>query len=192
MKPFDPVEEVRLLRRRLALRMQTCEQPDGLPIVQPEIETLKVASPSLLQTEPFSLEKIVAKVRETKKALAVWQRFQLRRKTPPITVFRGPIFRAPIFHGDWQFRREKRSPSVATHSLTTPHLMTPCEGTLETINAGLTALGIVGIVFGILSFSQGWTNDLSLGLQVSLSGLTVMVVGLSGRFLSSRVDSSVP
>ena len=182
MQPFDPVGEVRRLRRRLALHIQACEQPerDSLPVCQPEIEAQTIALP--LPAEPFSLEIIVEQVGEMRKTLATWQRFRQPKKTPP----------TPIFRGDRQSRRQKRlHPVEPQYLVETQYLTAPREGTLETINAGLTALGIVGIVFGILSFSHGWTSGLSMGLQVSLSGLAVIVVGLGGRFLSSQVDPSV-
>jgi len=60
---------------------------------------------------------------------------------------------------------------------------------METVNATLTALGIVGIVFGMLSFYRGWEGDLSLGSLVCTSGAAIVAIGISGRCLASRCDS---
>ena len=176
-KPFDPVEELKRLRRRLALRIQPHqlpEQKDNLPFLLPEMEARVLPLPP--QTEPFALEMVVEKVGKIKKTLAIWQQSRLSRRTP-----------LAIFRGNRQFWCKKRFPSVVEQYLTDPQ-----EGTLETINAALTALGIIGVVFGLLSFSHGWASGLSFGLQVSLSGLTVIAIGLGGRFLISRVDSAQP
>jgi len=181
MKPFDPVGELRRLRRMLALRIQAYEPSNSLvqpEIVPPEIEVQITALPLLPPTEPFSLETVAEKVSEIKKTLAMWQRVRLRRKTPPAAIFRGHR----------QFRSPRRIPTVATQYLTDSHQAAPQEGALETLNAGLTALGIVGMIFGMLSFSQGGGSDLSFGLQMSLSGLVVSGIGLGGRFLSSQTD----
>ena len=176
-KPFDPVEELKRLRRRLALRIQAYQPPekkDNLPFSLPKIEARKSVLPLPPQMEPFSLEMVLEKVGKIKKTLAVWQQSRHCRRMP-----------LAIFRGNRQFWRTKRLPSVVAQYLTDPQ-----EGMLETISAALTALGIIGIVFGILSFSHGWASDLSFGLQVSLSGLTVIAIGLGGRFLTLQVDPS--
>ena len=163
-KSFDPVGELKCLRRRLALRMHT---PESV-----EIEEKNVVS--LPQTESISFETVVKKVGDMKKMLALWQRSRFRRRTPRTNMFRG---NRPC--------RKRQIPSVVMQYLTAPQ-----EGTLETVNAGLTALGVVGITFGVLSFFRGWESDFSLGFLVSLSGLAIIAIGLGGRVLASRSDLS--
>ena len=163
-KPFDPVGELKCLRRRLALRMHTAE-----PL---EIKMQNVVP--IPQTESISLETVVKKVGDVKKMLLLWQRSRCRRRSPRTNMFRG----------NRQYRK-RQIPSVVSQYFTAPQ-----EGTLETINAGLTALGIVGVTFGVLSFFRGWESDLSLGFLVSLSGLAVIAIGLGGRLLASRSDCS--
>ena len=57
---------------------------------------------------------------------------------------------------------------------------------MEMVNATLTALGVVGIVFGISSFYRGWEGDLSLGSLVCTSGMAIVAIGIGGRCLASR------
>jgi len=174
-KPFDPVRELKRLRRRLALRMQ--QQTYAPPEIEPA-DTIPLSLPvemTVKASEPASLEMVAKKVDSIKKTLTFWQRSRFRRKSP----------RTALFRGNRQFWCKKRIPSVVTQYLTAPQ-----EGMLETINAGLTALGVVGVIFGVLNFFRGWEGDLSLGFLVSVSGLAVIGIGLSGRFLASRFDLS--
>jgi hypothetical protein len=65
--------------------------------------------------------------------------------------------------------------------VTTEFLTAPQEGTLKMLNGGLIALGIIGVVFGIVSFCRGLESDLSFGSLVCATGL-------GGRVLAARSD----
>jgi len=232
-KPFDPVEELKRLRRELALRTRIsklstekvvdppqpffhteivqveietddvtaalplhceplhCEPPCKVPCEPPPCETPSCEpSPcktppcetASLGTEPVTFETVTKKVDEMKKTLAIWQRSRLhtksgRNKKPA----RSDIFRGK--RQSWSKRawNKRRRSSTVAHYLTTPH-----EGTLETANAGLMALGIVGVIFGVLSLFRGLETDLSVGSLVCATGAAIVLIGLSGRFLASR------
>ena len=179
-KPFDPVGELKRLRRMLALRMQISQlqvKTDLPPLpTEPDTEDTPFLSfevvPSEI-TEPVSLEMMVKTVSGMQKALVLWQRSRSRRKS----------LRSNIFRGSRQFWNKRRIPLVVT-----PYFAVPQEGILETVNTGLTALGVIGIVFGILSLLRGWDSDLSLGTLISVSGLTIIAIGLGGRFIASHTD----
>ena len=163
VKTFDPVGELKCLRRKLAQRMQTLEPPENEK--KPEIIPL-------IQMESISLETVTTKVSEMKKTLLHWQRSRFRQRS----------LRSNMFRGDRRWCK-RQIPSVVTQ-----YLAAPQEKTLETLNAGLTALGVIGITFGILSVFRGWESDFSLGFLVSLSGLAVIAIGFGGRILATRSD----
>ena len=177
--PFDPVRELKRLRRRLALRIEHPETPGEthLPLFQEEIE-ISHASPQFVSPkndeclpEPVSTEAILKKVGGMKKTLAIWQRSRLRVRQP----------RNDLFRGHRKLWNQKRVSSVIAHYLDTSQ-----ESTLERVNAGLLALGVIGIVFGVLSFLRGWESDLSLGSLVCVSGAAIVAIGFGGRFLASQ------
>jgi len=211
-KPFDPVEELKRLRRELALRVQTPDNPPTETVADPppslihteivqaktiqaEIETTDIAADVALpppcaitshetappEAEPVTLETVTKKVDEIKKTLVVWQRSRLHAKSGRNTK---PV-RGDIFRGKRQSWNKRRKPSAVAQYLTTPQ-----EGTLETVNAGLMAFGIVGIVFGVLSLFRGLETDLSVGSLVCATGAAIVVIGLGGRFLASRSNLS--
>jgi hypothetical protein len=158
-KPFDPVGELKRLRRRLALRLQDSRTP--------------VEYATLPMPETISLEAVVKKVSGMKKTLAIWQRSRSRARQPHCDIFRG----------NWKVGNARQVPSVIIQ-----YLNSSKEGPLETVNAGLTALGVVGIVFGALSLFYGWESGLSLGSLVCISGTTIIAIGLTGRILASHSD----
>lgn len=163
-KPFDPVGELKRLRQRLTLRMQVSEPP--------EIEIPAVVSPSMGKpTDSDTLETVVKTVRQLKKTLTTRQRSRFRRRLlHPVFVPRKQSLDTP-----------RHIPEVVTQYLTDPQ-----ADTLEIMSAGLTAFGIMGIIFSALSFYRGWEGDFSLGSLLCFSGLTIMTIGLAGRFLASR------
>jgi len=166
VKPFDPLEELRRLRRRLAARMQ---QED----VREEICT---DTTNVSYSEPVSLGAVVNQVDCIKKSLAVLHRSRIHMKPP----YKG------IFRGGRKLEDQRQMPPAI------PRYTEPPRGEMtETVNTVLTALGIVGIVFGILSFYRGWEGDLSLGSLVCTSGAAIVAIGISGRCLASRCDLSV-
>ena len=187
-KPFDPVEEIKRLRRGLALRLQTTEPPaekiadspiSQTKIVRSVIEKKDAVSPPREmvppETESVTLESVTKKADEMKKTLAIWQHSRLRTKPIRNDIFRGNPKR-------WGKRRKRLTVSQ--------YLTTHQEGTLETVNAGLMALGIVGVVFGVLSFFRGMESDLSIGSLVCATGALIVVIGLGGRFFASHFDLS--
>ena len=183
-KPFDPVEELKRLRRGLMLRLQISKTPEeeiADPLLLQAENTAKeivTASPSknvTPETEPVSLESVLHKAGKIKKMLAFWQRSRLRAKTVRKDMFRGI-----------QKPRSEREKTM----LVDAYLTASPEGTLETVNAGLMALGIIGVVFGVLCFFRGLESDLSIGSVVCATGAAIVVIGLGGRFLASRFDIS--
>jgi hypothetical protein len=184
------VEELKRLRRELDLRAHSCEPPHekvteekaaekvaDLPprpieMVQVEMETNATVSP---ETEPISLESVMQKMGEMKKTLAVLQRSRLRTHPNRKDMFRGS--RKPLY--------KRQTPSVVARYLTTPQ-----EGTLESVIAGLMALGIIGVVFGILCVFRGLESDGTIGSLVCATGAAMVVIGLGGRLLASRFELS--
>ena len=166
-KPFEPLEELRRLRQQLALRIQRLEAPEEIvwhPF-QKEIGTNESLAP-----EPVALERVVKQIGDMKKTLAAWHRSRVRTRMP-----RDGMFRArPMFPS----RRYVPAAAVSSSELRR-------EGILENVNAGLTALGVIGVVFGTLSFYRGWENDLSLGTLVCASGSAIIAIGLVGHLLAS-------
>ena len=183
-KSFDPVEELKRLRRGLTLRLQISkpsaeEVADLLPF-QAESETKEaVPLPSgkmeLPDSEPVSFESVMQKAGEIKKTLTFWQRSRIRTKPGRNAIFRGI-----------QKVRYSRAKSLGVAQF----LTTPQEGTLKTVNAGLMALGMIAVVFGVLCFFRGLESDLSIGSLVCVTGAAIAVIGLGGRVLASRFDLS--
>jgi hypothetical protein len=179
VKPFDPLEELRCLRRRLALRLHNLEftgleftEETGFPLTQEELSTGEAPVP-----EPVSLEMVVNQVsamkKTMKKTLAIWQRSRFRAKQPRRSIFRS-------------HQRMLNKRRVST--MLAQYLDTPQKGMLEMLHAGLTALGVIGVVFGFLSYYRGWESGLSLGSLVCASGATVVAIGTAGLFLASWAD----
>ena len=169
-KPFDPLKELKHLRRRLALRIQNCEQfgKIDLPPFQEEVKSQNASLP-----ESISPESVLKQVLGMKTTLAIWQRSRLRIRSQ-----RGSMFR-----GHQRLWNKKRLPSLVIQYLNTPQ-----EGMLETVNAVLTALGMIGIVFGILSFYRGWESGLSPGSLICATGAAVVAIGLGGHFLAAFTE----
>lgn len=162
--PFDPLVELKRLRRMLELRMQqhapTPEVLDVLPF----------------PSESVSMDAVLQKVEQMKKALAVVYRSRHLKRLP-----RGGIYRIP--RQEWK----KRSATLrAVQCGEVPQAETLPEGVLDTLNAGLMALGVIGVIFGVLSFLRGMESDLSLGSLVCASGAAIVSIGLGGRLLASR------
>ena len=162
-RPFDPLEELKHLRRRLALRIQNSDSS-----LHEESKPQNVPLPV-----PASPESVLKQVVGMKTTLAIWQRSRCRTKAQHHGIFRGQ-------RRCWN---KKRLPSFVIQYLNSPQ-----EGKLETVNTCLTALGIVSVVFGFLSFCRGWESDLSLGSLVCATGAAVVAIGLGGHFLAAFTD----
>ncbi|MDR0327175.1 MAG: hypothetical protein LBI05_02640 [Planctomycetaceae bacterium] len=172
-KPFDPLGELRLLRRRLVLRLQNLECPEEIDAALSYEEDIPKNVPA---PEPVSLESVVRQVSQMKKTLAIWRRSRIRAKRQRIAIFRKRH----------NFPKNRQVSPVPTQCLDVPK-----EGKWETIQTGLLSLGVIGVVFGILSFLRGWEIDLSLGSLVCASGATIVTIGITGLFLASHSDQSV-
>jgi len=172
-KPFDPLEELRRLRQRLALRIQRLECPEEtsrLPF-QDEIGLNDSRMP-----EPVSFEMVLKQVGSMKKTLASWQRS--RSRTRPS--------RDGIFRARQKFSRQRYVPAVIVSSSGLHE-----ERILEKVNIGLTALGMIGVVFGTLSFYRSWESDLSFGTLVCVSGSAMIAISFVGHLLTSHSDFSL-
>ena len=193
-KPFNAVEELKGLRRRLALRLQTSEfteekttdpTPSRPEVCPAKIETNdivpfaldKAASPEI---EPISLESVMEKTSNMKKTLVIWQRSRIHAKQ-----VRNDAFRSDLYRGRLKALSRKQDSSVVAQFLTTPQ-----EETLEIVNAGLVALGIIGVVFGFLSYWRGIESDLSFGSLVCATGAAIVAIGIGGRLFASRSELS--
>jgi len=183
-KPFDPVEELKRLRRELSLRSHLSEPPTEkvaeFPAVQVEIAQIEIVQANSApknaiasEAEPISLESVMQKTGEIKKTLAVLQRSRLHTRPSRKDMFRGS--RKP--------RYLRQTPSVVARYLTTPQ-----EGTLESVNAGLMSLGMIGVIFGVLCLFRGFESDLTIGSLVCATGAAVVAIGLGGRLLASRAE----
>ena len=160
----DPLDELRRLRRELALRLQTVR------LVPEEIAKPPETTPPKM--EPVSFEAVINKADDIKKTLTIWQRTRSRTKTA----------RNALFRGSRTFRHEKRVVPVAQY------LTASQEGALEKVNAGLTALGLVGVIFGVLSLFRGLESDVSFSSLVCVSGAAIVAIGLGGRLFASRSE----
>ena len=176
-KPFDPLEELRCLRRRLALRIQNLECsgqefPEAIN-TSPLPDELRTNEIPL--TEPATLEMVAKQVgamkKTMRKTLVMWQRSRLRTKSPREDLFRS---------------RQRGLNRSGVSTMLAQYLTPPQEGMLEMLQAGLTALGVIGVVFGALSFFRGWESDLSLGSMVCASGATVVAIGVAGILFASH------
>jgi hypothetical protein len=179
-KSFDPLEELRRLRRQLTLRIQSLEPPEKISHLsfQTEIafqEEVGIREP--FDPEPISLETVVKQVgsikKTLKKTLSIWQRSRSRSR----------LLRDGIFRARQKFASRRYVPTVIV-----PDSDLRGERTLERVSVGLTALGAIGVIFGTLSFYRGWENDLSLGTLVCVSGAAIIAVGLVGHILAPRSD----
>ena len=181
-KPFDPLEELKLLRRKLALRMQT-----GHPSNEP-VPPCAVAS-SLCDAENVSLETIVDKVQSIEATLSVWhcsrKRSRVGTKLQRNNLYRSIQRRGNPLRINRQHTEQKHACLTVAQHLEVPASGILRVGHLEAINAGLTSLGMIGAVFGLFSFFRGWEGDLPLGSWVCASGATIILVGLTGRLLAS-------
>jgi len=164
-KPFDPLEELRLLRRRLTERLQTSEPP----MEPPPVETLETALFLNCETEPGSLEAVANKTESTEGSPG----------EPVILPFVEETKKSNAVKLEGETQRNDGVRRRITQGYGTGQI-------LDTLNGSLITLGIIGIVFGVLSFFRGWNGDLPLGSLVLVSGLAIVVTGLGGRFLASR------
>ena len=178
-KPFDPLEELKLLRRRLAVRIQTVEPP------MEAFEAKEIAPPPLneafpCEKEPVSIEIIAEKVGDMEETLTLFN------SHPPEEKHVAPQNGEGIIHTAERVEN-KRGVLLGVDQ----YLNIPQERLLVAFNVGLMALGVIGVVFGILSFSRGWEGDLPLGSWVSASGMAIIALGLGGRFLASHSDQKL-
>jgi len=167
VETFDPLMELKRLRRRLALRLQSAKQSEQFVSVEPLPLPEEIDSQRVVSSEPVSYEAVTEKVDSMKRTLTIWQRSRLR---------------ARLLH------QIRQIPSMPSQCLNNSQ-----ERMLEMVNTGLTALGIIGVVFGTLSlgyhWSDHWKSDLSLGTLISVSGAAIIVIGIGGRLLASHADS---
>ena len=161
---FDPLRELKRLRRTLELRLQQhsrCQK-------EPDVISF--------QRDSAQMDALMQKVESMKKALTVLCRSRYRKR-----LLRGSIHRFP--RREWK----KRSvPLQAVRCADVPQERVSHVIMLETLNAGLSALGIIGIIFGALSFLRGMESDLSLGMSVCIAGAIMVSIGLGGRFLAPQ------
>ncbi|MCL2005788.1 MAG: hypothetical protein FWG73_06450 [Planctomycetaceae bacterium] len=176
-KPFDALEELKQLRRKLAARIQTSEfSATDTPVLPAKIETNDEPD---TQTEDASLDSALNAVANMKQTLAACQQSSQRIKPQCSNLFRGRESQAE------ENADERTQSPIVLPAAVSQELNVPQDSMLETINAGLMALGIIGVVFGLLSFYRGWESDLSFGTLASASGAAIVAVGFCGRLLAS-------
>jgi len=198
-KPFDPLEELRLLRRKLDLRLQKSEPPAadtaGNPSLSAKIEVAEVPAPPLPCKSPLpeipvsaavsaSLVAVAEKVENLQTVLTTWQ------SPPEHTGQKLPKQQRPSRGQFGQDPTQSLPGGTNTAALSVHQNPDMPQGRmLETLNAGLTALGVIGAIYGVLTFYQGWEGDLSLSSWICMSGAAIIVLGLSGRFLAAHVET---
>jgi predicted small integral membrane protein len=167
-KTFDPLGELKRIRRKLALRMHSSDIPDdiGLFTFQEKAEPNDSARP-----EPIALDAVIEKVNTIKRTLTVWHRSRSRF---PMRQARFGIFRS------YQTKRNRKHIS----SVVAQYIELSQVGKLDKINAALIATGIVGVIFGALNFFCGGSSDVSFSTLICASGATIVAIGFSGRFLA--------
>jgi hypothetical protein len=171
-KPFDSLGELKHLRRMLASRMHHPEVCDETGFFSCPEEAETNSAPF---AEPISLAMVREKVNSIKKALAVWHCSYSRSR---VRVPRGGIFRS-----SWARRNKKHVPSVVAR-----YIEPPQEETLERMNTALMALGIVGVIFGMLNFHFGGVGSVPLDSLIGTTGAVIVAIGCGGRFLASHTD----
>jgi hypothetical protein len=166
---FDPIQEVRHLRQELALRL-------AMLASKPSIEPKPEPTPDVHVTVPVSAESLNKQIQRTKRVLGFLQMPGKSRTS------------AALFKGRPQKTSQHSAVAEPQPISFVSQLQKHSESLLcrlERMNAGFTALGLVGIVFGVLCLVRGFDRDLSLGYPVCASGLTMILTGLGGYFLAS-------
>jgi len=177
-KSFDPVEELKRLRRELTLRSDLYEPPPERVATPPEAEPIALEPARQMTGQKTGQEtkhETGQKIGEMKRTMTVFQRSRLRTHPSRKDMFRGS--RKP--------RYQQQAPSVVARYLTTPQ-----EGTLESVNAGLMSLGVIAVIFGFLCLLRGLESDLTIGTLVCATGAAIVAIGIGGRFLASRDSTS--
>ena len=164
-KQFDPLEELKLLRRKLALRLHKFEP-------SPEVFAVKEVVPlTRVETGPVSLEAVVSQVESIEETLASLTTLRTQQEDHALPIVEG------ISRPEIPLVESHRNVNVSNDG------MLP---TLSTVNLGLIALGIVAVVFELLNFSWGLAGNLPFASWVSASGAAIIAIGLTGRIIASR------
>lgn len=191
-KAFDPLEEIRRIRRNLDLRLKSVdikhaelhtEVPSSVAshFVAESIETIPL--------EPVAIETVTRHVAGMKRTLSMWQRSRSRSKTSPLETYRGVQKRVTAPQKATEKNVHTAVEQYIAECFSNASSDLPQE-VLEKLNAGFIVLGMVGIFFGSLVLLWGWSHDLSFGSTVCLSGASIVAVGLGGHFLASRMPKT--
>jgi len=209
VKSFDPLAELRLLRRKLDLRLQKSELPAadtaGSLSLPAKIEVAGVPAPPLpcepppteipvYAAEPAPLEAVVEQVENLQTVLTTWQsphEYAGQRLPSPEQSNPEQSHPEQSYRGQPGQEHAQPLPDGKKTALLHAHqnLDVPQGRMLETLNACLTALGVIGAVYGVLTFHRGWEGDLPLSSWICMSGAAIIALGLSGRFLAACCET---
>ena len=152
---------------------------------------IEILLPECRSRKKVSLESLANTIENVRETLAIVQPIQEQHCHQECTrpVPSEPVMGFPRdIHAVEEQGSENRSQISA---VIVQNLGAPQEKLLNTFNVAMTALGIIGVVFGMLSFSRGWEGDLPLGSWISASGGAIIALGLGGRFFASRTEQKI-
>jgi hypothetical protein len=194
---FDPVSEIRKLRKNLTHRIQLLHSSDTtvskIPLAALKENTNKIDAkreeteninkietntPSPTTTENQNAENRTTKFPTTELVQQIYQARQLLaqlQRTPNDNKISSEISSKTTKN------KPENVPVFKTKSLETPNLFFPPLGALKVMNIVLTCCGFFGILFSL----QYLEHNNRLGLTITVASLILIIVGLLGRFCSS-------
>ena len=163
-KQFDPLEELRLLRRKLAMRLQAFDADPAM------VEAIEIEPVSVADSQHVSFEEVVCQMTSIKETLACATQRTI-----------------PQHHTMLQTAERDLPPEVASEESERIGVHLHNVGVLpllDTLNVSLISLGMVGVIFGMLNLSWGVESNLPFASLAAASGAVIVAVGIAGRKLS--------
>jgi hypothetical protein len=215
---FDPVSEIRKLRKNLTLRIQLLHSSDitvanvsvpkeNTDKIDTEIE--KIENANKIETNtllPVTAEKQTLENQILENQTLENQTLESQTAEFPATELVQQIHQArqllaqlqitpnndKTFSKTTENESEKNKPANApiseTESLAIPKLFFPPLGVLKMMNAILTCCGFLGILFSF----QHLEHNSRFGLTIIVTSLILIAVGFLGRFYSFTIHEKNP
>jgi hypothetical protein len=205
---FDPVSEIRKLRKNLTHRIQLLHSSDttvadasvskeNTDKIDTKIEKIEnankietnILSPVTVENqilENQTLESQTAKFPATELVQQIHQARQLLAQLQ-ITPDNDKTF-SKTTENESEENKPAKVPISATELLSTPRLFFPPLGVLKMMNAILTCCGFLGILFSF----QHLEHNSRFGLTIIITSLILIAVGFLGRFYSFTIHEKNP